>query len=88
MTKKQTDTLEQSKSSILEETLEKQSLVTRRMIGMHRGRTRRGRFFKIFSALTLFFALGGTTWWVLSAVKGSERSWSEFITSIANRITG
>ena len=75
-------------TSNLEVAQEKQSSVTQRMIGMHRGRTRRGRLFKILSALTLCFALAGTAWWVLSKVKETDESWGEMFQGLALKIIG
>ncbi len=70
----------------LAETQEKQAFVTRRMIGMHRGRTRRGRIFKFFSVATLCFALSGAAYWVLLQFKPPDESWNELIHQFAQRI--
>jgi len=86
--KNKIDSPTESYSSHLEETQNKQSIVTQRMIGKHRGRTRRGRLFKFLSALTLSFALAGTLWWVLLQFKEPDQSWSELIEYLAQRILG
>ena len=88
MTKNKLASPNQGESSDLEETAQKQDLVTQRMIEMHRGRTRRGRIFKILSALTLCFALVGASWWVLSQFKETDQSWSELVQDLAQRIIG
>ena len=88
MTKNKLASPNQSESSNLEETAQKQSFVTQRMIGMHRGRTRIGRLFKILSAMTLCFALAGTAWWVLPKFKEPDHSWGEMLLDFAQKIIG
>ena len=75
-------------SSNLAETQENQAVVTQRMIGKHRGRTKRARLFKFISVLTLSLALAAVTWWVLSEFKKPDQSWDEAIQSLAQRIFG
>lgn len=75
-------------SSQLETTQNKQSAVTQRMIGLHRGRTRKGRFLKTFSALTLLCALVGTTYWVLLQFKEPDQTWGELLLYLLQRIAG
>jgi len=88
MKKNKVATAAPSDTSNLEVAQEKQSSVTQRMIGMHRGRTRRGRLFKTLSATTLCCALVGTSWWVLSQLKQPDQSWGDLIQYLAERIIG
>lgn len=72
--------------SELTEAQRKQSEVTQRMIGMHKGRNRGARILKKLSTTILLLVMLATVWWILSELKKEDQSWIELFEVMSERL--